>query len=248
MTWSIRKVVVVGLCVVVALLVAAPIQGKDKVKLTGVEIQELLGKLGAITFGINHKTNSVYITEALENGKRNLYWRSLKNPIVWGTDIGITKIVSDKVCSKWSFGPETCFDVYRVGEDKYESRVGEHLLATWYKGKREYEPRKDKVKLTGAELKEQESQHAVFGGVNQRSQYVWMILRYGNGKRELYWRSLGKPGLSASWTGAARIVGDQMCTKYTFGPEKCYDIYRIGEDKYESWYGGLIDSSYYRLK
>jgi len=248
MTWSIRKVVVVGLCIVVALFVASPIQGKDKVKLTGAEVKELLLKPGNITFGINHKTNSVYTTEALGNGKRNLYWQKLAKSIARGTDIGTTKIVGDQACSKWSFGPETCFDVYRVGEDKYQSWVGDRLLATWYKGQTAFEASKDKVKLTGAELKEQESQYAVLAGIDHSSQSVWIIIRPSSGKRELHWRSLSKPGLSMSYTGTTRIVGDQSCTKWTFGQERCFDNYRVGEDKYESWWAGTISSVYYRLK
>jgi len=250
MTCSIRKVFVFGLCVIVAVFVASPIQGKDKVKLTGAEVKELLLKPGAVSFGINHRTNGVYITEALENGKRNLYWQNLATPIVRGTDIGTTKIVDDQACSKWSFGPETCFEVYRVGEDKYESLVGDRLLATWYRGQGEYEPRKDKVKLTGAELKEEESQYSIIAGINLNPtrKNVWIMIRPSSGKRELYWRSLRKPGLSMSFTGTTRIVGDQSCTKWTFGPERCYDNYRVGEDKYESWTAGIIDSVYYRLK
>jgi len=248
MTWSIRKVVVVGLCVVVALFVASPIQGQDKVKLTGAEIDKLLLKPGAISFGINHQFNWVWIVEALENGKRSVYWRSLANPIMWGTDIGATKIVGDQVCSKWTFGPERCLDIYRVGEDKYESKLGGSLFSTWYEGQREYgETKKDKVKLTGAELKERESQYAVFAGINHNSKMVWIIIRPSSGKRELYFRSLRKPGLSMSLTGTARLDGDKVCMKYT-QPEKCYDIYRIGKDKYESWIYEGIDSTQYRLK
>jgi hypothetical protein len=248
MTWSIRTVVVFGLCVVVALFVASPIQGQDKVKLTGTEVKELLLKPGAITFGINHKTNGVYTTEALKNGKRNLYWQRLGNSLVRGTDIGTTKIVGDQACSKWSFGPETCFDVYRLGEDKYESRVGDRLLATWYRGQTAFEASKDKVKLTGAELKEEESQYAIWAGINHSFQSVWIMIRPSSGKRELYWRSLSNPGLSMSYGGTTRIVGDQQCTKWTFGPERCYDIYRTGEGKGETWFQGSLDSSFYNLK
>ncbi len=252
MTCSIHKVVGVGLCIVLALFLASPMQAeegkKDKVKLTGAQIDELLLKPGAITFGINHKTNSVYITEALENEKRNLYWQSLANPMVRGTDIGTTEIVGDQACSKWSFGPETCFNVYRVDEDKYESMSGESLAATWYRGQTLFQTSKDKVKLTGAELKERESHYGVFAGINQLTQAVWVMVRPDSGKREVYWRSLSKPGLSMSFTGTTRIVGDRSCTKWTFGPERCYDYYRVGEDKYESWSDGAFESVYYRLK
>ena len=248
MTWSIRKVVVVSLCVVVALFVASPIQGQDKVKLTGAEVDKLLLKPDAISFGISHQTNWVWIIETLENGKRSVYWRSLANPIVSGTDIGTSKIVGDQLCEKWTFGPERCLDIYRIGEDKYESSLRGNLWSTFYRGQRTYETRKDKVKLTGAELKEEESQYAVVAGVDLIFKSVWIIIRPSSGKRELYWRSLRNPGLSGSRTGTTRIVGDQTCHKWNFGPEKCYDHYRVGKDKYESWLGGSISSVYYRLK
>jgi hypothetical protein len=239
--------VIVGLCVVVGLFVASPIQGKDKVKLTGVEVDKLLLKPGAISFGINHKTNWVWIVEALENGKRSVYWQSLANTNR-GTDIGSTKIVGDQACEKWSFGPERCFDIYRVGEDKYESWSGGSLSSTWYRGQREYETKKDKVKLTEAECKERESQYNVFAGISHSGNTVWIIITTGSGKRELYFRSLTNPGLSMSLMGTARVDGDQICTKYTRPTEKCYDTYRLGEDKFEARLYGSTDSTYYKLK
>jgi hypothetical protein len=249
MTMTNGKVSLVGLCVIIALFVAAPIQGKeDKTKLTGAEIQELLCKPGAINFGINHMTNSVFITEVLENGKRILYWRSLQNSMIWGTDIGTAEVVGDKMCSKWTFSPQKCFDIYRVGENKYESYLGENLVAAWYSGQEGYETKKDKVKLTGDALKKLSSQYAVWAGVNKLFNNVWIIIYRDGGKRELYWQSLAKPGVSGSWLGTAQIVGDQRCLKWTFGQKKCYDVYRAGEDQYESWYGGMMESFYYRLK
>ena len=193
-------------------------------------------------------TNSVFIGEALENGKRSLYWRSLKNPMIWGTDIGAAEIVGDKMCSKWTFGPKKCFEVYRVGENRYESSLGGNLLATWYSGKQEYETSKDKVKLTGAELKKLSSQYAVSAGINKLSSSVWIVINHDGGKQDLYWRSLAKPGLSGSWIGSAQIVGDQRCLKWTFGQKKCCDVYRVTEDQYETFYGGMLESFYYRLK
>jgi hypothetical protein len=87
MTWSIRKAVVFGLCIVVALFVASPIQGKDKVKLTGPEIQELLFETGVVTFGLNHKVNTFFSIVSHGEGKRNIFWRSLADPVRWGTDV-----------------------------------------------------------------------------------------------------------------------------------------------------------------
>jgi len=69
-----------------------------------------------------------------------------------------------------------------------------------------------------------------------------------NGKRSLYWRSLKNAMVWSTAIGTAEIVGDKMCSKWTFGPQKCYDNYRVGEDKYESWSGGMIDSPFYPMK
>ena len=83
MTGSIRKAVVAGICVFVAPLLFSPIQAREKVKLTGSELQELLNKPGAVSFGIDHRANTVWITVSHGSGKRNVYSRSLANPGVW---------------------------------------------------------------------------------------------------------------------------------------------------------------------
>jgi len=37
--------------------------------------------------------------------------------------------------------------------------------------------------------------------------------------------------------------------KWTFGPdERCFDEYRIDEEKYETRHNGNLDSTYYKLK
>jgi hypothetical protein len=250
MTKSIRKMIVLCLWVVVVVLLAAPIQGQeikpDKVKLTGEELPVL--KPGDFSFGINSQGTMVSIVKMLEDGKLSLYWRSLANPLVWGTDIGTGKIVGDQSCLKWTFGPETCSDIYRVGEDKYESWSGGTLALTWYRGQIEFETSKDKIKLTGAELKEGENQYGVSAGVDKKNKTVSIVIDYPDGKRELYWQSFMKPGLSGSWTGTRRVVGDKFCHKLTFNPEMCFDVYQIDEDKSEIWSDEGIQVISYRLK
>jgi hypothetical protein len=243
--------IVLCLWAFVVLLVASPIRGQeskpDKVKLTGAELEKL-NKPGAISFGINHRMNIVSIIENLENGKRSIFLRSLLEPSHWYTGMGTYKIVGDQLCTKWPGLPENCSDIYRVGEDKYESWSGGTLGATWYRGQREYETNKDKVKLTGAELKEEENQYSVSAGVNYKAKWVNIIVDYPDGKRELYWRSLSNPNNSAWWPGTKRIVGDQVCVKMRFGPESCVDIYRINEDQIEVWLGSDLVGTFYRLK
>ena len=253
MTWSIRKVVVVGLCAVVALFVASPIQGqeskKDKVKLTGAEIQELLFKSGAVTFGLNHKSNSVFAIVSHGGGKRDIFWRSLADPVVWGTDVTTSKIVGDQLCSKWTFGPETCYDIYKVGEDKYEAVLKGNLVATWYRGEAgQWGTKKDKTKITGAELQDQFSKYAILAGINYQNNVLWILVHHDFGKRNIYWSSFRKPGLSGSSSGSLKIVDDQYCSKFGTRKERCFDFYRIGEDKYEMWLEGNFRSVAYQLK
>jgi len=45
--------------------------------------------------------------------------------MVWGTAIGTAEIVGDKMCSKWTFGPEKCYDNYRVG--KTNTKAGQEV-------------------------------------------------------------------------------------------------------------------------
>jgi hypothetical protein len=249
MTWSIRKVVVFGLCIVVVLFVASPIQGKDKVKLSGPEIQELLFETGVVTFGLNHKVNTFFSIVSHGEGKRNIFWRSLADPVRWGTDVTTSKVVGDQLCSKWTFGPKACYDIYRIGKDKYGSFLKGNLVATWYRGQAGHgETKKDKIKITGAELQDQFSKYAIFAGINFQNNVLWMLAQKDLDERNIYWKSFGKPDLAGSSSGSLKIVGDQYCSKWGSGKEKCFDFYRIGEDKYEMWLGGKFRGVAHQLK
>lgn len=132
MTWSIRKMIVVGLCVVLALFLRSPIQAEEKIKLTGDEIKELT-KPGTITIGVNNVRNTVWICEVLEDGTRHVYWRSILSRTSSGEATGTIKIVGDQRCSKWGNSEERCYDIYRIGNDKYESWWAGDLCFTWYR-------------------------------------------------------------------------------------------------------------------
>jgi hypothetical protein len=217
----------------------------NKVKLTGAEMQWLISETNVVTFGLNHKFNSVWIIVSHGNGKRDIFWRSLVKPGLWMTNTGTAWIDGDSACSKWSnpSSRKSCYDVYRVGEDKYESWLQGSLVSTWFRGQTEYKEPKKKVKLTGTEIQ----RPGVFAGIGHKSNNVWILWAEG-GKLEVYWRSLAILGFSGSDTTTERIEGDKSCIKWTFGPERCSDIYRIGEEKYESRLNGNLEGTYYKLK
>jgi hypothetical protein len=248
-------VAVFVVCAVVALVMASAAQGQqskeEKAKLTGAEVQDVLFKPGAVTFGVIHPNNQVYVIVSHGGGNRDFFWRSLTTPDRWSVDAATAKIVGDQVCSKWTFGPESCLEVYRIGGDKYESRLqGGGLVATWYHiQKASEDASKGKVKLTGTQLQEENSKPHLIAGVHHPSNTVWIMEDDGTGKRSLYWRLLAKQGVFGTQVGTGRVSGDQVCSKYTPSfQENCHDVYKINEDKREGWLNGQLDSTSYRLK
>ena len=129
---------VFALYVVVALFLASPIQAEDRVKLTGEEIREILFTPGNVIFGVDHLNNSVWIGTALGDGDRHFYWRSLSSrsprthPPASGELTGTAKIVNDQQCAV-GYAEDRCFDIYRIGDDKYESWSEGTLTSTWYR-------------------------------------------------------------------------------------------------------------------
>ncbi len=106
----------------------------------------------------------------------------------------------------------------------------------------------DKVKLTRVELAERASKYEVIAGQSHDSKVSWMVVAYGDRTRDLYWND----GLtSGTDNGTQRIVGDQWCIIWKnifLGEERCYDIYRIGPDRYESWRNGEVSDRYIRIR
>jgi hypothetical protein len=127
-----------ALCVAVALFLASPIHAKDRVKLTGDEIREILFTPGKVIFGVGHRNNTVWIGTALGDGDRHFYWRSLASrsprtqPPASGELTGTVKIVDDQQCAV-GYADDRCPDLYRIGNDKYESWSGDTLFSTWYR-------------------------------------------------------------------------------------------------------------------
>ena len=110
----------------------------------------------------------------------------------------------------------------------------------------------DKVKLTGDEIKEiLFTKGNVIFGVDHLNNAVWIGTALGGGKRHFNWQSLGSESprapfpASGELTGTATIVNDQQCA-VGYAEDRCLDIYRIGKNKYESWAGETLQSTWYR--
>ena len=106
----------------------------------------------------------------------------------------------------------------------------------------------DKVKLTRVELAERASKYEVIAGQSHDNKVSWMVVAYGDGTRDLYWNDGITSGTDA---GTQRIVGDQWCVIWKsifLGEERCYDIYRIGPDRYESRRNGEITDRYIKIQ
>jgi hypothetical protein len=128
----------IALCVAASLILSPSVQAEERIKLTGDEIKEILFTKGNVIFGVDHKNNSVWIGTALGGGKRHFHWQSLgsKSPRApfpaEGELTGTATIVNDQQCTT-GYAENRCLDIYRVGENKYETWHGETLMTTWYR-------------------------------------------------------------------------------------------------------------------
>lgn len=108
----------------------------------------------------------------------------------------------------------------------------------------------DKMQLTGEQLAQRIQGYEVLAGVSKESGlgFNFMVVAYQNGTRELYWNDGTRSGTD---TGTHRFVGDQTCVTWQTsfdGAERCYDVYRTGENQYESWHNGAVAFSYYKIR
>jgi hypothetical protein len=100
----IGKMVVLGLCVVVALFMTSAVLAqeskKDKVKLMGAELQQRASKYFVVA-GFNEQNGcSFMIVNSGDGTTRKQYWDC--PPPGWsGTSNGIFRVVGDKECSKY---------------------------------------------------------------------------------------------------------------------------------------------------
>jgi hypothetical protein len=129
-----------GLCVVAAVLMLtteyAHLQdAKDKVKLTGAELEEIADK-HAVFAGYNPKNGCAWMNVFfLADAKIRQSWDCLG---MAGTTMGKWRLVGDKRCIKWDDPTrpnEECVEIYRIGEEKYEAWVDGQPVSTYYKVK-----------------------------------------------------------------------------------------------------------------
>jgi len=106
----------------------------------------------------------------------------------------------------------------------------------------------EKIKLTGPQLVERIGGYEVIAGTSSQAEYNYMVVAYSNGTREVYWNDGIKSGTDK---GSHIIVGDQICVTWqnSFeGKEQCFEVFKIGESKYESWSNGKLAFTYYKIK
>jgi hypothetical protein len=107
----------------------------------------------------------------------------------------------------------------------------------------------EKIKLTGPQLAERiGGGYEVIAGTSNQAEYNYMVVAYSNGTREVYWNDGLKSGTDK---GTHRIGGDQICVTWqnSFeGKEQCFDVFKIGESKYESWTNGKLAFTYYKIR
>lgn len=106
----------------------------------------------------------------------------------------------------------------------------------------------EKIKLTGPQIAERIGGYEVIAGTSNQDGYIYMVVAYSNGTREVYWNDGIKSGTDK---GTHRIVGDQICVTWqnSFkGKEQCFEVFKIGESKYESWSKGKLAFTYYKIK
>lgn len=106
----------------------------------------------------------------------------------------------------------------------------------------------EKIKLTGSQLVDRIGGYEVIAGISHFASFNYMVVAYSNGTREVYWNDGLKSGTD---TGTHRFEGDQICVSWenSFeGKEQCFDVYKIGESKYEAWRNGERAFTYYKIR
>jgi len=106
----------------------------------------------------------------------------------------------------------------------------------------------EKIKLTGPQLVERIGGYEVIAGTSNEAKFYYMVVVYSNGTREVYWNDGLKSGTDK---GTHRIEGDQICVTWqnSFeGKEQCFEVFKIGESKYESWSNGKLAFTYYKIR
>lgn len=106
----------------------------------------------------------------------------------------------------------------------------------------------ERIKLTGSQIIDRIGAYEAIAGFSNQAEYNYMVVAYSNGTREVYWNDGLKSGTDK---GTHRIAGDQICVTWqnSFeGKEQCFEVFTIGESKYESWSNGKLAFTYYKIR
>ena len=118
---SIYKGIVLGLCVVGALLVApaalAQQSIKQPVQVSGETLQAWLSK-GFAYAGLNHTLGCVFIVIGKDRPTQFYSCQDGNSDTVKGT----RRVEGDTICSTWPYRNERCSAWFQVGENRYELR------------------------------------------------------------------------------------------------------------------------------
>jgi hypothetical protein len=101
-----------------------------------------------------------------------------------------------------------------------------------------------KTRLSGDDLKKMYSNDLTIAGYNLPTDVTWMITHSADGTRTSDWRS---PTNSGTGAGTADVEGDRLCT--TWGSSRtCYDVYKVGDNKFQAYVGDTLFTVYYVIK
>jgi len=119
-----------ALAVLIAGLVSAHIvQAQERIKLSGVELQEQLNEYSAYA-GSNAASGCVFMVVNHAPAKREMYYDCYSRP---GTYKGSARVEGDMLCIKWEPREERCAEVYRIGGNQYETTGMEGNVVRYYR-------------------------------------------------------------------------------------------------------------------
>jgi hypothetical protein len=101
------------------------------------------------------------------------------------------------------------------------------------------------VKVSGADLQAWLSKNFVIAGENLANGCVYMIVGEASRRTQFYSCPDGK---YETVEGTQRVVGDTLCTTWSYAEERCREFYKIGENRYEQWTKGAHTATVYIVK
>ena len=104
----------------------------------------------------------------------------------------------------------------------------------------------ERRKLTADEVKESYTGLSIWAGFAPAYGVGYLVACRPDGTREIYWHNGAQSGGAG---GTHRVDGDKVCVTYNHkGYEECYEVYQVGENRFESVLGGQVTGTYTRLR